>query len=64
MTTDAVRNLVWSLGLPGDLKSVGIGREDFADIAEHTMHDAGVRQSPRPITGPADIMEILELAAG
>jgi len=61
---DAVRNLVWSLGLPGDLKSVGIGREDFADIAEHTMHDAGVRQSPRPITGPADIIEILELAAG
>ena len=61
---DAVRNLVWSLDLPGDLKSVGIGPEDFADIAEHTMHDAGVRQSPRPITGPQDIVAILELAAG
>lgn len=61
---DAVRDLVWSLGLPGDLKSVGIGREDFQAIAEHTMHDAGVRQSPRPITGPQDIVEILELAAG
>jgi maleylacetate reductase len=61
---EAVRNLVWSLGLPGDLKSVGIGREDFAAIAEHTMHDAGVRQSPRPIRGAADIVEILELAAG
>jgi len=61
---DAVKNLVWSLGLPGDLKSVGIGREDFQAIAEHTMHDAGVRNSPRPIAGPADIVEILELAAG
>jgi len=61
---DAVKNLVWTLGLPGDLKSVGIDRDDFQAIAEHTMHDAGVRQSPRPITGPADIVEILELAAG
>ena len=61
---DAVRDLVWSLGLPGDLKSVGIGEEDFPDIAHHTMHDAGVRQSPRPITGPQDIVEILRIAAG
>ena len=31
-------------------------------IAEHAMHDRGIRSNPRPIRGPADIMEILELA--
>jgi maleylacetate reductase len=60
----AVGELVRGLGLPADLASVGIGREHFQAIAEHTMHDAGVRTSPRPIRGPADIVEILELAAG
>lgn len=60
---DAVRRLADGLDLPNDLKSVGILRKDFAAIAEHTMHDAGVRFSPRPITGPQDIVEILELAA-
>lgn len=61
---DAVMRLAQSLGLPTDLKSIGIGPDKFQAIAEHTMHDAGVRVNPRPITGPADIVEILELAAG
>jgi len=61
--SDAVRSLVDGLGLPDDLKSVGIGRDQFQAIAEHTMHDNGVRNSPRPIRGPEDIVEILELAA-
>lgn len=60
----AVRRLVEDLGLPGDLKSVGIERRDFGPIAEHTMHDRGVRSNPRPIRGPQDIVEILEIAAG
>ncbi|THD75336.1 MAG: maleylacetate reductase [Phenylobacterium sp.] len=62
--SEAVRRLARGLGLPTDLKSVGIGPEKFQAIAEHTMHDAGVRVNPRPISGPADIVEILELAAG
>ncbi|MBX3483067.1 iron-containing alcohol dehydrogenase [Phenylobacterium sp.] len=61
---EGVRRLVTDLGLPADLKSVGVGREAFQAIAEHTMHDAGVRTSPRPVAGPADLVEILELAAG
>lgn len=60
---DAIRQLVGGLGLPDDLKSVGVSRNDFPAIAQHTLHDAGVRVSPRPITGPQDIVEILELAA-
>lgn len=61
---EAVGGLVRGLGLPSDLKSVGILPKDFQDIAEHTMHDGGVRNSPRPISGPADIVEILQIADG
>jgi maleylacetate reductase len=61
---DAVRELAQSLGLPTDLAAIGIRRDQFQAIAEHTMHDRGVRSNPRPITGPADLVEILELAAG
>lgn len=61
--SDAVRGLVDGLDLPTDLASVGVTRQDFQAIAEHTMHDNGVRNSPRPISGPRDIVEILELAA-
>lgn len=62
--SEAVKRLVTSLGLPTDLASVGIGPDKFQAIAEHTMHDAGVRTGARPITGPRDIVAILELAAG
>ena len=62
--SEAVRDLIAGLGLPTDLKSVGITRDQFQAIAEHTMHDRGVRSNPRPIKGPEDIVEILELAAG
>jgi maleylacetate reductase len=62
--SEAVKRLAQGLGLPTDLKSVGIAPDQFQAIAEHTMHDAGVRANPRPIKGPADIVEILELAAG
>jgi maleylacetate reductase len=62
--SEAVKRLAQGLGLPTDLKSIGIGPDKFQAIAEHTMHDNGVRVNPRPITGPADIVEILEIAAG
>jgi maleylacetate reductase len=62
--SDAVKRLVEGLGLPTSLASVGIGPESFQAIAEHTLHDAGVRTGARPIAGAQDIVEILELAAG
>jgi maleylacetate reductase len=61
--SQAVKGLVAGLGLPTDLKSVGIGPDQFQAIAEHTMHDRGVRSNPRPIKGPEDIVEILKIAA-
>jgi maleylacetate reductase len=58
----AVRELVRELGLPATLAEVGVGPDAFQHIAEHTMHDAGVRNSPRPVRGAQDLVEILELA--
>ena len=62
--SEAVKGLAASLGLPTDLASVGIRPDQFQAIAEHTMHDNGVRSNPRPIAGPQDIVEILEIARG
>lgn len=60
---DLVANLVASLGLPGRLSEVGVGKDRFREIAEKSMHDRAVLNNPRPIKGPEQVMEILELAA-
>ena len=62
--SDAVRTLTHDLDLPTDLAAIGIGPRQFRAIAEHTLHDRGIRSNPRPIKGAGDIMEILELARG
>jgi maleylacetate reductase len=62
--SDAVKTLATTLGLPTTLAAVGIRPDQFQAIAEHTLHDRGVRSNPRPIKGAADIVEILELARG
>ncbi|MBI4764446.1 MAG: iron-containing alcohol dehydrogenase [Deltaproteobacteria bacterium] len=59
---DLVANLVRNLGQPGSLRSVGIKREDFEEIAQRAMAYQPVRMNPRPINGPAEVKEILELA--
>ncbi|MDP3737646.1 MAG: iron-containing alcohol dehydrogenase [Hyphomonadaceae bacterium] len=58
-----VRDLVIKLGLPWRLSEVLIGASHLRDIAEHTMHDRGIRTNPRPIRNADDIIQILELAA-
>ena len=60
---DLVAGLVKSLGLPGRLSEVGVGRDRFREIGEKSMHDRAVLNNPRPITGPDQVVEILELAA-
>lgn len=60
---DLVEGLVKSLGLPARLSDVGVGRDRFREIAEKSMHDRAVLNNPRPIQGPEQVMEILELAA-
>ena len=60
---EAVKALARALGMPTDLAAVGIAPDQFRAIAEHTLHDRGVRSNPRPIRGADDIVEILELAS-
>ena len=60
--SELVADLVARLELPRRLRDVGIKRESFRAIAEHTLHDPPVRANPRPIKRPEDIVEILELA--
>jgi maleylacetate reductase len=42
---------------------VGVGPERFREIAEHSMHDRWIHTNPRPITGPEDVLAILQMAA-
>jgi maleylacetate reductase len=51
------------LGMPRSLAAVQIGPENFARIAEQAMATPWVPRNPRPIAGPAQLREILELAA-
>jgi maleylacetate reductase len=59
---DLVADLVQRIGQPGNLRALGIKREDLPDIAERAMTYAPVRRNPKKISGPADVMEILEIA--
>jgi len=49
--------------MPRSLGTVKIGPESFARIAEQAMGTPWVPRNPRPIAGPAQVREILELAA-
>jgi maleylacetate reductase len=60
--SDAVKDLCRALGLPTAIEELGVRPDQFRAIAEHTIHDPGVLSNPRPIRGPEDIVEILELA--
>ena len=51
------------LDMPRSLSAVGVGVDNFDRIAEGAMHTPWVPRNPRPITGPAQVREILELAA-
>ncbi len=54
---------IGGLGMPRSLGAVKIGRDSFSRIAEQAMATPWVPRNPRPIRGPAEVREILELAA-
>ncbi len=58
-----LHRLIDSLDMPRSLSAVGIGRDAFDRIAEGAMGTPWVPRNPRPIAGPAEVLEILELAA-
>lgn len=60
---DLVDDLIRKLGLPRSLHEVKVTPEKFDDIARQAMGTPWVPRNPRPIDGPADVVEILRLAA-
>jgi maleylacetate reductase len=60
---EALDALIGELGMPRSLGVVKIGPEHFQRIAEQAMHTPWVPHNPRPIRGPSEVREILELAA-
>ena len=60
---DVIEAFIAGLGQPVRLSQVGIGPDKFELIAEASMADRGIRSNPRPIDGPAEVRQILELAA-
>jgi maleylacetate reductase len=48
--------------MPTTLGEVKVGREHFDRIASAAMQSPMVKANPRPITDPAQVREILELA--
>ena len=62
--TDVLDAFIRGLGMPRSLGEVKVGRENFDRIAIQAMATPWVPRNPRPISGPAEVKEILELAAG
>ena len=60
---DVLDTFIAGLGMPRSLGTVKIGPENFTRIAEQAMGTPWVPRNPRPIAGPAEVREILELAA-
>jgi alcohol dehydrogenase class IV len=60
---DVLDGFIRGLGMPRSLGEVKVGREHFERIAKQAMGTPWVPRNPRPIPGPAEVREILELAA-
>jgi len=58
-----VEEFVAALGQPTRLSQVDVGPDQFSTIALHAMHDHYIHTNPRLIDSPAQIEEILGLAA-
>jgi maleylacetate reductase len=60
---DVLHEFIAGLGMPRSLGAVKIGPEHFDKIAAGAMNTPWVPRNPRPIPTPAQVREILELAA-
>jgi maleylacetate reductase len=60
---DVLDDFIRGLGMPRSLSEVKIGKEHFDRIAAQAMGTPWVPRNPRKIDGPAQVKEILDLAA-
>jgi len=61
--SDVLDDFIRGLGMPRSLREVKVGTEHFDKIAEQSMATPWVPRNPRKIGGPAEVREILEMAA-
>ena len=60
---DVLDGFIRGLGMPRSLQDVHVGPEHFDRIAEQAMPYPWIKRNPRPIESPAQVREILLLAA-
>lgn len=60
---DVLDAFIGGLGMPRSLRAINIAPEHFEQIAKQAMNTPWVPRNPRKIAGPAQVREILELAA-
>jgi len=60
---DVLDHFIRGLGMPRSLQDVRVGPEHFDRITKQAMATPWVPRNPRKIEGPAQVREILELAA-
>ena len=60
---DVLDGFIRGLGMPRSLQDVRVGPEHFDRIAEQAMGTPWVPRNPRKIDGPAQVREILDMAA-
>jgi len=60
---DVLDAFIRGLGMPRSLGDVKVGPDQFELIAKQAMGTPWVPRNPRPIAGPAQVREILDLAA-
>ncbi len=60
---DVLDAFIRGLGMPRSLSDVKVGKEHFDRIATQAMGTPWIPRNPRKIDGPAQVKEILELAA-
>jgi maleylacetate reductase len=60
---DVLDAFIGGLGMPRSLAAVKVGRDQFDRIAQQAMGTVWMPFNPRQVDGPAQVKEILELAA-
>ncbi len=61
--SDVLDKFIRDLGMPRSLHEVKVGKQQFDAIAQAAMATPWVPRNPRKIGGPAEVREILDLAA-
>jgi maleylacetate reductase len=54
--------IIRGLGMPRSLRAVGLTEDQIPVVAEHAMLDSWIKDNARPVTGIADVLELLRRA--